>query len=80
LDATNGCFESEEEGIYSEVKIYEFMEKCIMPLAEHNKILFVTNYSSANELNIAFDNALVRYKKTNIDRDVQVEVLCICRE
>jgi len=60
--------------------MYEFMEKCIMPLAEQNKILFVTNYASANELNIAFDNALVRCKKMNIGRDIQIEVLCICRE
>jgi len=56
------------------------MEECIMSMAEQSKVLFVTNYGSANELNLAFDHALVKLKKMNADRDLQVEVLCICRE
>jgi hypothetical protein len=56
------------------------MEECIMPMAEQSKVLFVTNYATSNVLNLAFDNALVKCKKMNADRDLQIEVLCICRE
>lgn len=51
-----------------------------MPMAEQSKVLFVTNYANSNAFNIAFDEALVKLKKQNADRDLQVEVLCICRE
>lgn len=79
-NATHGCFVSDQEAVYSELCMYEFMEKCIMPMAEQSKVLFVTNYANSNSFNIAFDEALIRLKKQNADRDLQVEVLCICRE
>lgn len=56
------------------------MEESVMKMAEQSKVLFVTNYATSNVLNLAFDNALVKCKKMNADRDLQIEVLCICRE
>lgn len=45
-----------------------------------NKVLFVTNYASSNSFNVAFDDALQKLKKQNANRELSVEVLCICRE
>lgn len=43
LNANHSCHLTDNKGVISEFSICEFMEKCIMQMAEHSKVLFVTN-------------------------------------
>lgn len=51
-----------------------------MPFASQGKVLFITNYANSNAFNVAFDEALRKLQKQYSDRDLDVQVLCICRE
>jgi len=62
------------------VAIYEFFEKCIIPHAELNRVLFITDGGSDNSFAKNLDMALEKLKKQYAHRELNIEVLCIIRE
>lgn len=80
LGSTTSCFKSEQEGVESEVALYEFFEKCIIPMAETKRLLIISNCSSENSLAHNLDLALQKAKQHWTKRWENLEVLCICNE
>lgn len=64
----------------SEVALYEFFEKCIIPMAETKRLLIISNCSSENSLAHNLDLALQKAKQHWTKRWENLEVLCICNE